>query len=287
MAQFSIEADHGRRPADEEEHRHPVEEALDRDGGQRRRLAYAVALLQDPGAHQLASPQGEDVIGGVANDHDREDVARRDVSHRAQQHVPAIGANGDPGVEQEQSQWQSAPIDPGERVADLIRMLPAQGKKEEEEANGDADPDARRPERRLARRSRTVAVGKQLHRRTGLRVSCLPRRSRSIRAGITSDDAGWSSKVVAAVSRCYYFSWNQASRGTWDHDPRSFVFKGRCKHAVAEMVVPAPWARGQTTFPTVRVNCAHEALRRRDVAVRHPATGPPIRRRPRKGALRA
>ena len=116
---------------------------------------------------------------------------------------------------------------------------------------------------------------------------CPARRSRSIRAGITSDDAGWSSKVVAAVSRCYYFSWNQASRGTWDHDPRSFVFKGRCKHAVAEMVVPAPWARGQTTFPTVRVNCAHEALRRRDVAVRHPATGPPICRRPRKGALRA
>ena len=30
-----------------------------------------------------------------------------------------------------------------------------------------------------------------------------------------------------------------------------------------------------------------EALRRRDVAVRHPATGPPICRRPRKGALRA
>jgi hypothetical protein len=30
-------------------------------------------------------------------------------------------------------------------------MLPAQGKKEEEEADGDADPDARRPERRLAR----------------------------------------------------------------------------------------------------------------------------------------
>jgi hypothetical protein len=117
--------------------------------------------------------------------------------------------------------------------------------------------------------------------------SCPARRSRSIRAGTTSDDAGWSSKVVAAVPRCYYFSWNQASRGTWDHNPRSFVFKGRCTHAAAEMAVPAPWARGQTTFPTVRVNCAHAALRRRDVAVRHPATGPPIRGRPRKGALRA
>src|SRR5687768_4244551 len=53
------------------------------------------------------------------------------------------------------------------------------------------------------------------------------------------------------------------------------------------VAVPAPWARGQTTFPTVRVNCAHEALRRRDVAVCHPATGPPIRGGPRKGASRA
>ncbi len=50
-------------------------------------------------------------------------------------------------------------------------------------------------------------------------------------------------------------------------------------------LVAAPWARGQTTFPTVRVNCAHEALRRRDVAACRPAAGLPLWR-PRKGASR-
>src|SRR5215204_5269262 len=172
-------------------------------------------------------------------------------------------------------------------------MLPAEGKEEEKQADRNAEPDTRRSKRRLTRGgSRVVAVGKRLHRRTGLRVSCLPRgrlpgapepeytrrrRTRTVLQG--------RQEVVAATPRCYDLCWNQASRGTWDHNPRSFVFKGR--PAAAGMAIPAPWARGQTTFPTVRVNCAHEALRRRDVAVRHPATGPPISRRPMKGALRA
>ena len=90
--------------ADEEEHGHAVEESLDRDGSQRGCLAYVIALFQDPGAHELTGPQGEDVVGGVADDQDREDVTRRDVVHRAQQDVPAVGANGDPDVEKEQSQ---------------------------------------------------------------------------------------------------------------------------------------------------------------------------------------
>jgi hypothetical protein len=104
MSQLGIEPDHGGRPADEEEHGHPVEEAFNGDGGQRRRLAHTVALLQNPGAHQLSGPQGENIVGSVADDHDREDVTRRDVVHRAQQDVPAVGANGDPAVEEQQSQ---------------------------------------------------------------------------------------------------------------------------------------------------------------------------------------
>src|ERR687895_492644 len=50
----------------------------------------------------VAGPQGEDVVGGVADEHDREDITRRDLVHRAQQDVPAVGADGDPGVEKEQ-----------------------------------------------------------------------------------------------------------------------------------------------------------------------------------------
>jgi hypothetical protein len=34
-------------------------------------------------------------------------------------------------------------------------------------------------------------------------------------------------KVVVAACRCYHSRWNQAFRGTWDHNPRSFVFKDR------------------------------------------------------------
>src|SRR5918998_1723719 len=52
VLQLGIEPDHRRRPADEEGHGDAIEEALDGDGGQRRRLADAVAPLQNPGAYQ-------------------------------------------------------------------------------------------------------------------------------------------------------------------------------------------------------------------------------------------
>ena len=103
-----------------------------------------VAMMHDHGIQV----NGSFVVGF---DHDREDVTRRDVAHRAQQDVPAVGADGDAGVEKEQGQGQQTPVDPGERVTDLIRTLPTEGKVEEEETDRDADPDARRSKRRLAR----------------------------------------------------------------------------------------------------------------------------------------
>src|SRR5918997_1198971 len=90
--------------------------------------------------------------------------------------MPAVGANGDPGVEQKQGQGQEPPIDPRESVTDFVGMLTTECEKEEEEADRNTDPDARRPQRRLARSAvRIIAVRERSHRLPGLQVSCLPR----------------------------------------------------------------------------------------------------------------
>ena len=196
VLQLAVEPDHDCRAADEEEHGDAVEEPLDGDGGQRRRLAHAVALLQHPRPHQLADPQREDVVGGVADDHDREDVAGRDVVHRAQQHVPAVGADDDPGIEEDERQRQPAPVDPGERVADLRRILPAEGEEEEDEADRQADPDARRAKGRLARGGLWLCQ-ERLHRRDGS-------GSRAYRAG--GSPARRSRSIALAVAAGYRLS---------------------------------------------------------------------------------
>jgi hypothetical protein len=164
MLQLGVEPNDSRGAADEEEHGDAVEEALDGDGGERGGLTYTVASLQDPGPHQLARAQGKHIVSGVADDHDWEDFPGGDVMHRAQQDMPAVGADGDPSVEKEQGQRQEPPIDPRERVTDFVGMLTTEREEEEEEADRDTDPDARRPQRRRARgavrdycRSRAIA----------------------------------------------------------------------------------------------------------------------------------
>ncbi len=57
--------------------------------------------------------------------------------------MPAVGADGDPGVEEDQGQGQPAPIDPREGIPDLGWVLPTEGQDEKEETDRQTDPDAR------------------------------------------------------------------------------------------------------------------------------------------------
>ena len=143
MLQLGGEADNHGRPSNEEEHGQAIEEALDRDGGQRSGLAHAEALLQGPGTHDLAGAQRQDVVGSVTNDQDGEDLSRGKFLHGPQQNVPAIGAHADAGVEQDQGNRKITPINPRKGIPDFVRMLSTKGEIEKEEADRDPDPGPR------------------------------------------------------------------------------------------------------------------------------------------------
>ncbi len=119
-----IDVNEDRRENDKGEHRQAIEDALDDYRRQRRAAADFLALTEDIRPHQFTCAQGQDVVRHVTDHDHRPETAHRNLLRRAQQDMPAEGANHD-AEEVHRESPGSASYSDASRSASRARRNPA------------------------------------------------------------------------------------------------------------------------------------------------------------------
>src|SRR5690606_4330445 len=109
---------------------------------ERRCLADTELAPHHDGPHQLTGPERQHVVGHVAHDDNREELAHGHRAERTHQHPPPHGTQPDAGEIQGQRRYRPPQIRLTQRVQDLAEVLPAKGEVEKDETNANPDPCA-------------------------------------------------------------------------------------------------------------------------------------------------